>query len=238
MNKTVKVIAMDMDGTITQHKSLLEDRNRCVLERLMEKYQLVVVGAGSCERINRQLQFAGLDIVGNYGMQMALYDWESKDWKIVVDEVRPCDKDSVTRRVEYFRHKFGFEDYVGDSVEFHASGAVTLPLLGTNAMLQDKLTFDPDRKKRRRIYDEVVKIYNDYTVFIGGTSSFDMVPAPFDKYYALTQYAKMKGYDISEIVYIGDDYGVGGNDSQIYNSDIPFLTIDDYNKFEEVTHEF
>ena len=30
------------------------------------------------------------------------------------------------------------------------------------------------------------------------------------------------------MVYVGDDYGIGGNDAVIYNSDFCFLPIDDY----------
>lgn len=232
-----KVIAMDMDGTITQHKSILETENRKVLEKLKEKYQLVVVGAGSCERIKNQLQFEGIDIVGNYGMQMAFYEPEQQDWKVVVNEKRPYDKESIEQRMSNFRKKYGYENYIGESVEFHESGVVTLPLIGTKAKLEDKLAFDPSRTKRRTIYQEVVKLFNEYTVFIGGTSSYDMVPEPFDKYYALIKYAELKKYSKEDIVYIGDDYGVGGNDSQIYNSDITFFTIDDYRKFPEVVQE-
>jgi hypothetical protein len=35
-------------------------------------------------------------------------------------------------------------------------------------------------------------------------------------------------------VYIGDDYGLGGNDEAVYRSDFSFLTIDDYRDFSRV----
>ena len=34
-------------------------------------------------------------------------------------------------------------------MEFHASGAMTFPILGTAAKPEDKLAYDPDRGKRR-----------------------------------------------------------------------------------------
>ena len=34
-------------------------------------------------------------------------------------------------------------------------GCVTLPLLGTKAKQEDKLAFEPDRTKRRAIYEDV-----------------------------------------------------------------------------------
>ena len=33
------------------------------------------------------------------------------------------------------------------------------------------------------------------------------------------------------MVYIGDDYGLGGNDESVYLSDFNYITIDDYNDF-------
>lgn len=44
-----KVLAFDLDGTLTQHKSPLSPEYRELLCRLGEKYTLLMVGAGSCE---------------------------------------------------------------------------------------------------------------------------------------------------------------------------------------------
>ena len=51
MKNDYKLIAMDLDGTLTQHKSKLDPVNTKVLFRLKEKYKLVMIGAGGCKRI-------------------------------------------------------------------------------------------------------------------------------------------------------------------------------------------
>ena len=51
----IQVIAMDLDGTLTQHKEQLEPEQRAALERLSKKYKLLMVGAGQVQRIFRQL---------------------------------------------------------------------------------------------------------------------------------------------------------------------------------------
>ena len=94
-----------------------------------------------------------------------------------------------------------------------------------------------DRSKRRKIYDDVVNTFGDYCVFVGGSSSFDMAPFPFDKAYALSKYRADHGISHDEVVYIGDDYGEGGNDESVYKSDFNYLTIDDYRDFPEVVKE-
>lgn len=230
----IKVVAMDLDGTLTQHKQPLTPENHAALEALSAKYQLVMVGAGQVMRIFNQLEQFPIDVIGNYGLQYGKYNPNTKQLDIQRDLVFPCDRESVDKRVTMLREKYGFTQFRGDNTEFHPSGCVTFPILGTKALQEDKLAFDPDRSKRRTIYKEVCEVFNEYTVFVGGSSSFDMAPAPYNKFYALDLYCKELGLSHENVVYIGDDYGPGGNDESVYLSDFPYLTIDDYRDFAKV----
>ena len=230
----IKVIAMDLDGTLTQHKQPLTPENRTALEALSAKYQLVMVGAGQVMRIFNQLEQFPIDVIGNYGLQFGKYNPNTKQLDIKRDLVLPCDRESVDKRVTMLREKYGFTQFQGDNTEFHPSGCITFPILGTKAIQEDKLAFDPDRSKRRAIYKEVCQVFNDYTVFVGGSSSFDMAPAPYNKFYAMDLYCKELGLTHENVVYIGDDYGPGGNDESVYLSDFPYLAIDDYRDFPKV----
>ena len=193
-----------------------------------------MMGAGMCNRIFKQMGEFPIDIVGNYGMQYGEYNAKTGEIDIVKNYSVDCDKESVTKRVNQLREKYGFTEYKGDTVEFHPSGCVTFPILGTKAEQVDKLAFDPDRKKRRAIYEDVCETFSDYVVFVGGSSSFDMAPKPYDKRFALEQYCKENGLTMQEIAYVGDDYGQGGNDESVYKSDAVYFTIDDYKDFPKV----
>lgn len=234
----IKLIAFDLDGTLTQHKSPLTEQNRAVLEALSKKYKLIMAGAGMCRRIFEQMGRFPIDIIGNYGMQYAQYDENTRDLVIKEDNTAPCDRASVEKRVSALREKYGYTYFAGDSVEYHSSGCVTFPLLGTKAKIEDKLAFDPDRSKRRAFYDDVKSVFPDYTVFVGGSSSFDMAPFPYNKYYALDKYCKERGYLHDDVAYVGDDYGPGGNDESVYLSDFNFVTTDDYMAFPEIMKKF
>jgi HAD superfamily hydrolase (TIGR01484 family) len=234
MYSNIKVVAMDLDGTITNHKTKPTTENVQTLKELAKRYKLIMVGAGQVQRIFNQLEKFPIDVIGNYGMQYGEYNSKTGEIDIVKDYTVGCDKDSVTARVNMLREKYGFTDYKGETVEFHPSGCVTFPILGTKAEQADKLAFDPDRKKRRAIYDDVCKVFSDYTVFVGGSSSFDMAPSPYDKKYALEIYCKEKGYTMNQIAYVGDDYGQGGNDESVYKSDAVYFKIDDFRDFPKV----
>ncbi len=233
----IKLVAFDLDGTLTQHKTKLSEKNRSVLDRLAKKYSLLMVGAGQCMRIFNQLDRYPIDVIGNYGLQYGRYDKKSGELVIVKDLTFPCDRESVEKRVTMLREKYGFTEFAGENVEFHPSGCVTFPILGTAAKAEDKLAFDPDRAKRRKIYAEVCEVFNEYVVFVGGSSSFDMAPKPYNKYHALDLYCKEKGISHDEVVFVGDDYGMGGNDESVYLSDFGFICVDDYQRLEEYLKE-
>lgn len=224
----IKLIAFDLDGTLTQHKTKLSDVHKELLLKLKEKYKLLMVGAGTCRRIFEQMNRFPIDIIGNYGMQYAEYNESTLDIDIIKNEEMPVDKISVEERVTYFREKYGYTDYKGENVEYHPSGCLTFPILGTKAEQADKLAFDPDRSKRRKFYNEVKEKFSEYVVFVGGSSSFDMAPSPYDKAYALSLYCKEHNIEHDEVVYVGDDYGLGGNDESVYLADFNFIEIEDY----------
>lgn len=232
--KSIKLIAMDLDGTLTQHKQPLTPANRAALQGLAARYKLLMVGAGQVMRIFHQLECFPVDVIGNYGLQYGEYDAATGGMRLLRDLSFPCDRAATEQRITALRERHGFTVFRGDSVEYHPSGCITFPILGTKALQEDKLRFDPDRKKRRAILAEVEEAFADYCVFVGGSSSFDMAPRPYNKYYALDLYCREHGIDHSEVVYIGDDYGCGGNDESVYRSDFPYLTIDCYEDFPAV----
>ncbi len=233
----IKVIAFDLDGTLSQHKQPLPKKNKDMLIALSKKYKLIMAGAGMAMRIFNQIDRLPIDIVANYGMQYGVYNEKTKELDLIRNISVECNVDETEKFTNEFRKKYGFTEYKGKNVEYHASGCITIPLLGTEATLEEKLAFDSDRKKRRAIYDEVINAFPDYHVFVGGTSSFDLAPKPYNKYYALNRWCEENGYAHSELVFVGDDYGIGGNDESVYNSDFNFIKVDNYLEFPEYVKE-
>jgi len=231
-----RLICFDLDGTLTQHRTPLDAQNRAVLDKLGKKHKLLMVGAGGTERIWNQMGQYPIDILGNYGMQ------ESKmiDGKFVLvrEDTAPVDQAFFREQVAYLREKYGYTEYKGESVEFHASGVVTFPMLGTKADIADKLAFDPTREKRKVLYPEVIEIFKDFTVYIGGSSSFDFSAKHFNKYDAIMRYAAENGYEKEEILYVGDDFGDGGGDSHVRLGGMDYVNVTDYRDLEKLMRPY
>ena len=226
-----RLIAFDLDGTLTEHRTPLGEENRALLDRLKERYKLLMVGAGACDRIRRQMGGYPIDILGNYGME-EVHAERGEPVTVRKEESHP-DRAYFVRTVAYLREKYGYTAYRGEGVEFHATGMVTFPLLGTEARIEDKLAFDPTRAKRRVLYPEVLELFPDYTVYIGGSSSFDFSEKRFNKYDAIMAYAAREGYAKDEILYVGDDFGDGGGDSHVRLGGMDYVEITDYKTLPE-----
>ncbi len=232
--QTKKLIAFDLDGTLTQHKQPLSDANRAVLDTLATRYEIIMAGAGNCKRIYNQMGEYPITIVGNYGMEESrIVDGE---FKIVREEKADIDRKFFDKKCMDLRKKYGYTSFKGEGNEYHESGMVTFALLGTKADPGDKLVFDPDKIKRREMYPEVKEIFKDYSVFIGGTTSFDITPKQYNKYDAVMRYAAEKGYTKDQILFVGDDFADGGNDSQVRIYGMDYIRIDDYTRLPEKMH--
>jgi len=221
-----RLICFDVDGTITCPRTPIEDANVKVLETLAKNHKLIIVGAGACVRNYKQLREFPIDILGNYRMEESHI--ENGEFKIVRVTKSYPDKEYFLKTCTYLREKYGYTDFAGESVEFHDSGMVTFPILGKSAKIEDKLAFDPDRKKRLAMFDEVKALFPDYSVFIGGTSSFDFTSKEFNKYESIVRYAKENGYERDEILFVGDDFEDGGGDSHIRLGGLDYVCIDSY----------
>lgn len=227
-----RLICFDLDGTLTNHRVDMPEVSRQLLDDLRAAgYDLVMVGAGNAPRIYRQMGGYPIDIIANYGKQLSVVkDGELVITKEIIDEV---DREFFLRETNRLREKYGYTEYYGEPIEWHKSGMVTFGLLGTDAPKAEKHVFDPDRAKRRVMYPEVLEVFKDYTVFIGGSTSFDIVGKEFNKYDAVMRYAAEKGYNKSQVLYIGDDMGDGGGDSHVRLGGMDYVHITDYTKVAE-----
>lgn len=226
-----RLICFDLDGTLSQHKTHMPQENKDVLKRLDSMYKVIMVGAGNAPRIYNQMEQYPIDIIANYGMQeSAIVDGE---FKIIREDTVEPDKEYFNRTCQYLREKYGYTEYAGGHLEFHASGMVTFCLIGSGAKIEDKVVFDPDRSKRRVLYDEICSLFPEHVVFIGGSSSFDFAPKQYNKYDSIMRYAAEHGYDKDEILFIGDDFGDGGGDSHVRIFGMDYVQIDDYRTLPE-----
>ena len=232
LGKRKKLLCFDLDATLCQHRSPIPPANLNMLKTLESSYKCIMVGAGNAPRIYRQMGNYPIDIVANYGMQESTVT--NGEFKIVRAVTNMVDRKFFREKTDYLRQKYGYTEYDGEPLEFHASGMVTFGLLGTKPAAEQKISFDPDRKKRRAMYKEVCEIFKDYSVYIGGSTSFDFAGPQYNKYDATLSWALRHGYKLEDIVFVGDDFADGGGDSHVRIKGMDHLVVTDFRKFPSV----
>lgn len=223
-----KLICFDLDGTLCQQRTPMKKDVRELLDSLGKHYSLVMITGGNSPRVYKQMKQYPITILGNYGMQESVV--EDGEFKIIRDDAFQVDSAFFIEKCRYIREKYGYTKYYGEPLEFHPSGMVTFSLVGTAAPLDVKLPFDTDKAKRRAIYPEMLEIFKDYSVFIGGTSSFDITPKEYNKYDAAVKYAAKLGLTPDQVLFVGDDFDDGGNDSHVRINGMDYIRIYDYKK--------
>ena len=124
----IKVVALDLDGTLTQHKQPLDKEHKEALDALSEHYKLLMAGAGQVGRIFEQMNRYPVDIIGNYGMQYGTYNPGKKSIDMIRDIKLPANKPLIEEKITFLRNKYGYTSFKGDNVEFHPSGCITFPI--------------------------------------------------------------------------------------------------------------
>jgi glycerophosphoryl diester phosphodiesterase len=224
-----KLLCFDLDATLCQHRSPIPEKNMNALKLLEDNYKCIMVGAGNAPRIYKQMGDHPIDIVANYGMQESTVT--NGEFMIVRAVTNTVDRQFFREKTDYLRKKYGYTEYEGEPLEFHASGMVTFGLLGTKPSAEHKVAFDPDRKKRRAMYKEVCEIFKDFSVYIGGSTSFDFAGPQYNKYDATLNWALRHGYTLEDICFVGDDYADGGGDSHVRIKGMDHIVITDYRNF-------
>ena len=99
----------------------------------------------------------------------------------------------------------------GQAVEDRGS-QITYSALGQEAPLDEKLKWDPDFAKRKKIKAAVDMLVPEFSVRIGGATSIDVTKPGIDKAYGIRKLSDILGIPLQEMIYIGDALFVGGND--------------------------
>jgi phosphomannomutase len=116
-------------------------------------------------------------------------------------------------------------------------GQITFSPIGNTAPVELKMTYDPDRKKREALMEQVPFISENLVVKIGGSTSLDYIHKERHKGTNVQKYIDLQGWENDDCVYFGDGLYPGGNDEAVIGV-IDTIAVDDhidcYNKITEL----
>lgn len=233
MNK--KVIVFDLDGTLAQSKQKI-DREMCnLLEELIKKqFFIAIMSGGSFLQYKNQLlpylnleneQLKKIILLPTSGATMYVHD--GRDWQIAYQELlKDGEIKSIKSALEKSMKLASIEDdkKYGDVIENRGT-QITFSGLGQNAPLSEKMLWDPNQQKRKKIVFYFLQILDDFNIQIGGTTSIDITKKNIDKSFGIHKLSDQLKIRINDMVFVGDSLFPGGNDEPVRKSGIDCVSV-------------
>ncbi len=218
-----KIIAFDLDGTLTESKSAMDLEMAQLIARLLRHKIVLVIGGGSLAQFKKQFlrrlalssnERENLFISSTSGN--ALYRHRGKQMEEVYRYVlAPQEKKKIMAGFEQALKEAGYvhpRKTYGPLFEDRES-QITFSALGQKALPKKKkewnAVFQPVRVK---IAAALARRLPEFEVRMGGFTSVDVTRKGIDKVYGISRLLKETGYARKDIVYAGDALYEGGND--------------------------
>lgn len=241
-----ELIAFDLDGTLADSKSPIDDKMAVLLAKLLEKYSVCVISGGKFEQFKLQLinnlnvsesALKNLHIMPTCGTRYYTYNDKDNKWvQKYAEDIPEKDKgriiDAIEKAVDYcgYREEKTWGDTIedrGSQITFSALGQEIVSQLGTEGVkLKDR--WDPDGKKKHNLRDYIADIITDYEVRVGGGTSIDVTKPGIDKAYGMNKLKAELNITNDDILFIGDKLEEGGNDYPVKAMGIDCISVNNW----------
>lgn len=241
MNK--KLIAFDLDGTLADSKSPIEDKMANLFGKLLEKYSVCVISGGKYGQFETQL-INNLHINGNLlnklhimptcGTRYLRHNSADNKWKqVYAEDIPEKDKEKIINAINQgidhlgFREKKVYGDIIedrGSQITFSALGQDIVELLGPEGVVL-KEKWDPIGAKKHKLRNYIADIIPDYEVRVGGGTSIDITRPGIDKAYGMEKLKAELDLSSEDILFIGDRLEEGGNDYPVKDMGIDSIAV-------------
>lgn len=221
MSADVRLVAFDLDDTLTPSKSPVAPAMARALAELLALRPVCIITGGPLEQITAQVTDrlevddavrARLHLMPTCGTRY--YRPEPGGLREVYAHDLPAEQRAHVRRVlEQEATRLGIvpERTWGEVVEDRGS-QVTYSALGQQAPLEHKMSWDPHGTKKEALRAAAAAALPHLEVRSGGSTSVDVTRRGIDKAFGMRELARHTGLALEQMVFIGDRLDEGGND--------------------------
>ena len=214
-----KLVIFDLDGTLAESKSSLDDEMAVLLENLITKIEVAVISGGDWPQFEKQLlsqlpeneSLTNLSILPTCGTKF--YEYSNGWTKKYSENLSQEEKKKITNAFSEVTKvlNFNIKETWGDVIEDRDS-QITFSALGQKADLAEKNKWDPDFAKRKKMKAMLDDLIPEFSVKLGGSTSVDVTRIGVDKAYGIKKLQETLSININEMLFIGDALFPGGND--------------------------
>lgn len=235
-----KIIAFDLDGTLTVSKSPITENMAGLIKQLAKQKKVVVISGGWFKQFKTQLLPSfhnddsmipfvhNLTLLPTSGSQRYEYNEIKKEWELtdkepLEDEVKDRAKKLLKEIIDSNLYDIPAKS-IGDIIEDRDT-QITFTPNGQQAPIELKRLWDPDRKKREKIKEILTPKLPEVDILINGSSSIDIVPKGFNKAVGLQRLLDKFGLKKSDMIFVGDALFPGGNDYSVKEAGVETIAV-------------
>ena len=214
-----KLVVFDLDGTLAESKAALDAEMASLIDRLLRIVKVAVISGGNWPQFQKQVvshlagdeRLKNLSLLPTCGTQFYKYDtsWE----KIYAENFTNEQKEKIISSLQKAIEQSGVkaEKVWGKVIEDRGS-QITFSALGQEAPLEEKVKWDPDFAKRKKMKAILDTLIPEFSVRLGGATSIDVTQPGIDKAYGIKKLQDILRIPIDDMIFIGDALFPGGND--------------------------
>ena len=229
-----RLVIFDLDGTLASSKQAIDDEMALLLFELLTIRQVAVISGGDWPQFERQLlgrlpassHLDSLLLMPTSGTKFYRFD---SVWKLVYADIFTLDeREEIVAALETVVAEAGLADEIiwGERIEDRGS-QITYSGLGQQAPLEEKAKWDPDVRKRTKLKAILERRLPDFAVRVGGSTSIDVTRPGIDKAYGIRKLVQSTGFDIDEMLFVGDALYPGGNDAPVRDFGVATIAVRD-----------
>lgn len=237
------LIIFDLDGTLVETKSIMDQEMLRLFERLLAKKKVAVIGGGRYtlfkEQLVRPLK-SSKELLANLFLfpttATSFYQY-SHGWKRVYihelssserAEIKKAFKEALTE-IGYHQPKKTYGRIIEDrrtQVTFSALGQDVVKVLGEEGVRLKKEWRDKNKELKIKLAEAVQRRLPHLWVRVAGYTSIDVTRQGIDKEYGIREIGKRLGVSLDEMLFVGDALSPGGNDYAALRTGVPCLEVD------------
>ena len=209
MQHTYAHLFFDMDKTIAPARQPILPEMFELLASL--PYDIVIVSGQDVMKIKWQSNELPAIVLGQNGNHAIGRDG-AELWNIPLSESHQAE---IMAHIEALK-PYLYVDLIPEWDPIENRGAqITFSPIGNTAPVEEKMKYDPDRKKREALMQNVPFESEELVVKIGGSTSLDYIHKDRHKGTNVQKLIDYLGWSKDECVYFGDGLYPGGNDEAV-----------------------
>ena len=231
--KDKRLIIFDLDGTLAESKSPLDNEMSGLIGSLLNEKEVAVISGGAHNQLEKQL-VNSLNCTEELLRKLYLfptcstsfYRYTDKWENVYTEELTTEERNKIRASLSKALGETSFElpkTIYGEQLEDRGS-QMTFSALGQKAPAALKKSWDPDFKKRIELKQTLEKYIPEFEIRAGGTTSLDITRKGIDKAYGISQIEKYLCITKDKMLFIGDALFEGGNDYAVKKTGVECIT--------------